>query len=115
MINLLAVDADTAAIGVVEAHEQVDDGGLTRACGANDGNRLSRLDLKIQIFDDGFFGDISKADVLDIYVAADILKDFGVGIVCFFRGFVDDAKDALRRRTSRLKLMQNIGKLIDGA
>src|SRR5271169_3494152 len=47
--DIPAVDADGAALDLVEAGEEVDDGRLAGARGPDQGDRLSRLDLEAEV------------------------------------------------------------------
>src|SRR5207253_6435223 len=51
-----AVEADRAAIDLVEAHEQIDDGRLAGARRANDRDRLSRRNIEAEVLDERLLG-----------------------------------------------------------
>ena len=64
-----AGDFDGAAVDIIEPHEQVDEGGLAAAGGADDGDALAGLDVQRQTLDERAVGQIAEGDVLDLDVA----------------------------------------------
>ena len=67
--DVVAGDGDGAAVDVIEPHEQVDEGGLAAAGGADDGDALAGLDVQRQALDERAVGQIAERDVLDLDVA----------------------------------------------
>ena len=66
--DIVPVDQDAPFAGVVEARQQVDDAGLARACGAQQGDGLAGASLEVDIFEHGLAaahvaeGDVFKLD-----------------------------------------------------
>ena len=75
----LSVDEDAALIHVVEPHEEVDDGGLSRPGGSHDGHLLSRLHLDVQVPDQGLGLVVGEAHVPELHPAPDVLRRQGTG------------------------------------
>ena len=63
--DVVAVQGDRAGIHVVEAHQQLDHGGLACAGGADDGDLFAGVDGAAEIVDDGLFGHIAELDVVE--------------------------------------------------
>ena len=59
-----AVVADLAAVDVVEAVDEVGDGGLPRAGGAHQGDLLPRLGRNLDVVKDGLAGGIAEVHVV---------------------------------------------------
>ena len=74
-----------AAVHIVEAHEQLDDGGLARAGGADDGNTLAVFDMGGKVMDDGLFRCVAKVHMLKGHIAFDAA--FGQGAFAGVRLF----------------------------
>ena len=69
LFDVDAVIADLAALDVIEAVNQVGDGGLARAGGAYKGDLLPRLGVKGDIVEHDFVGHIAKRHVLKDHIA----------------------------------------------
>ena len=72
------IHINLAGDGLVEAHQQVDDGCLAGAGGPDDGNHLARLGVEIHVAEDGLFRAVGEIDVLELDFAADLRKLLGV-------------------------------------
>jgi hypothetical protein len=64
--NVLAVDKDTAFLGVVVSEEQAQDGGFSAAGGTDDGNLLACWDREVQVLEDRSVGAVSEGDILEL-------------------------------------------------
>src|SRR5439155_18943067 len=60
-----AVEADRAAVDLVEAHEQFDDGRLAGARRANDRDRLSRRNIEAEVLDERLLGLIAEGHAVE--------------------------------------------------
>src|SRR5207247_4707995 len=77
--HVVAIDQHLATAHVVEARDQVGDGGLARAGGADEGDGLPGFDLEAHVLDDRPARVIRAADVFERDVAADRRKLDRVG------------------------------------
>ena len=64
--NVHAVEGDATAIDVVEAHEEVDQGGLAGPRGPHDGDSLAGLDAQRQVADELDVGVVGEADAVHL-------------------------------------------------
>jgi hypothetical protein len=62
--QIIAVYSDRPFAGVIEARQQVDDGRLSRAGGAQQGDRIARLGLETDVFQNG----LSALEIAEGYV-----------------------------------------------
>ena len=67
-----AVEGDAAGCGFVEAQQQVDQGGLARAGGADDGDGLVRGDGEIQVLDQWLGRLVAEGDLLEVHPPHDL-------------------------------------------
>ena len=67
--DFIPVDQNAAAVDVIKAHQQVNDGRLPRAGRADDGDRLAGLGVDRKRFQDGLLGRIAEVDVFHLYPA----------------------------------------------
>jgi len=72
--DVLPVYGDGAAVQLVEAHQQVDQGGLAAAGGAHDGHHLVGAHLQVQVVDQGALRCVAEAHMAKLHVA---LRDHG--------------------------------------
>src|SRR5215213_10385763 len=81
---------------VVEARDEVDERGLPRARGSEDGDRLTRPCGKGHAREDvALAAGVPKRDVVEIYPAGDGEEDGGVGGILYVEGGVEDVEDPL--------------------
>ena len=64
--DINAVNQDLAAIDFVEAHQQIDEGGLAGASRTNNRDHLARLGVDIHVFHQDFFRAVTKLDMLEL-------------------------------------------------
>ena len=108
------VQADLAALRVVEAHEQIDKGGLAAARGTDDGYPLARLNGKVKIPDQRLGRIIGEMYVPDLHTAPDQL---GTLRVFRFRTALrrfDQIKDPAGAGQGILQFCDHAGYLIEG-
>ena len=115
LLNLVVVDVDRAPLLVVKAHQQVDDRGLARAGGADNGRDRAGRGAERQVVQDDLAGFIAEGNVLHAHVALRLGQGNAVRRVLGLAGLVDQAEHALARRQCRLKLGDDVGHLVDGA
>lgn len=116
-----AVDEDFSLRRLIEAADEVDDGGLAAAGFADKGNSLPVLDVQVEVLQHLFALFVAEGDVLKVNVADELGPVFGLGveIVAVLRhhfgrihniGFrFQQADDALRRRLVRIAVPQRCG------
>ena len=105
---------DGTAVHIIEAHEQVDEGGLAAAGRADDGNALAGLYGEIQIFDQMLLRRVGERDVLQLYAAGDGFKLLRVQCVRRFGRLVDQLEDPCGAGQRVLKLRDHAGDLVEG-
>ena len=66
-----AVDRDDAALAVVEAQQQVDDGRLAGARAADETDLLARTDVQVELVDDAAVLAVVERDIVEADVAID--------------------------------------------
>ena len=110
-----AVHSDDPVAGVVEAHEQIDDGGLARPRGAHDGHGLAGSGLQIQVVKHGLLRGIAEADVLRLHMAPAVGQLPGPVEVLGLLRLVQQLEDPLRGGQSGEDLVDDIGYFGDGA
>ena len=108
-----AVDAQAARVHVVETLQQLDDGRLAGAGGANDGHGLTGLGRAAKVVDDGLLGCVAKAHVVELHAALAHGRDLRVCGVLLL-GCGQELKDALGGRGHRLHGVAHVGQLLDG-
>ena len=79
VLNVDVVDGDGAALDVVEAADEVDDGAFAGAGGADDGEGLAGFDAEGEVFDDPVFVFVGKPDVFEFDGAVEFGGDDGGG------------------------------------
>ena len=66
MPEIIAIDFDGAGVGFFEGHQESEDGGLSRATGADDGDMLAGEDVEVESIEDGdvaeFLDDAAHSD-----------------------------------------------------
>ncbi len=110
----LAVNENPAAVLVVEARQQRDDGGLSRARGADNGDLLALFRGDGGVLEHRLAGNVGEGDVADLDVALDVGDIFGLGRI-LLRLLVHHLEHALRARQRRLDGVEQVCDLRDGA
>ena len=108
-----AGDFDGAAVDIIEPHEQIDEGGLAAAGGADDGDALAGLDVQRQALDERAVGQIAEGDVLDLDVAVrhELYGVLRFGGLVFS---VQQLEHAGRAGQSVLQLGHDAGNFVEG-
>ena len=96
VFEVITVNAYGARIGVVEAADEVDDGGFARAAGSDEADELPGLCAEGYALEDRGAVFVGKGDVLKFNAAVQTVKGEGVGGVFYFGLGVQDFKDATR-------------------
>ena len=109
-----AVDGDCTLVNVVEAVEEVGDGGLARARRADEGDLLACVGVEAHVLQHRLPGDIAEGDVVQNDLALHVIHGDGVGGVGGLGGFVHDGKDALRACQRREDGGHLHGQVVDG-
>ena len=63
--DILPVQQNFAAVHVIKPHQQVDNGGFSRAGGADDGHTLAGMDTEVQILDQRLALAVGKCGVVE--------------------------------------------------
>src|SRR5262249_38331859 len=64
-----AVERDASRVELVEAHDEVDEGGLAGAGGSDDRDRLSWVDGQGEVLDERLIGLVAEGDLLETDLA----------------------------------------------
>ncbi len=112
--HIQAVDQHRAAVDIVEARDQVDDGGLAGAGWADDGDRLAGLGGEADVLQHRLSCLIGGADVLEVHLALDGGHLDGIRLVHDLRLDVQQAEDALAAGDGVLDVGPQDGDLLDG-
>ena len=94
VFEVVGVNAHGAGVGVVEAADEVDDGGFARAAGSNEADELAGLHVEGDVLEDRGSVFVGKGDVLKFNAAVQAVKGARVGGVFYFGLGVQDFKDA---------------------
>ena len=114
--HIVAVQGDGTGIHIIEAHEQLDHGGLACAGGADDGHLLAGLDLTAEIVDDGLVRGVAEAHMVkgDLSVNVGGVGAAGrVGQLRLLR-LVQKLEHALGSSSHALQHIGHLRKLLDG-
>ena len=101
-------------IRVVKPHEQVDDGGFPTACGAHNGDAISRAGSHIHIFYKLLLRCIGKTDIMGFHKPSRIPKRPGVRCIRCFGLRIQQGENSFRSCKGRLHLCNNGGHLVEG-
>ena len=113
--DVVAIDFDAAAVEIIEAHEEVYNGGLASTGRADERDGLAGLGLEGDVFEDVLLLGVAEGDVVEVDVAFGLVHQIGGGLVHGFGLGIHDFEYALRagqRRLNRRDLMRDF---VDGA
>ncbi len=96
---------------IVKAEEQVDQGSLARPGGADDGHRLARPHVDVQILVEKFSLFVAKLNAAKLDLAPEFFELRSCGIIWDFFLFVQHLKYPLRRRHGGLEDVGDAGRL----
>jgi len=106
VLDVVPIHQNRAAVHIVEAHEQLDHGGLAGAGGSDDRDALPGVRVEGEVVDDDFIRAVAKAHVPEIHAPHHLLqlhRRFSVGS---FLRFGQEFEDALRGGGG---LLQDVG------
>ena len=106
-------DADRAALGLVEAADQIDERGLSAARGANQGNGFAPLDLQAKAGEHRVVGLVPEIHLVEHDVAADGARVHCARLVHHVWHRVDQGKDTLSGGDGMLHLGVHSRHLLD--
>ena len=86
LVDIDAVIADLAVVDIVEAVDQVGDGRLAGAGGADKGQLLARFRIQGDVVQDGLFRGVAEVDVIETHVALELGVGQGAVVVRMFPG-----------------------------
>ena len=114
--HIVAIQGDGTGIHIIEAHEQLDHGGLACAGGADDGHLLAGLDLTAEIVDDGLVRGVAEADMAECHLTVDAAGVGPAGRVCLLILFrlVQKFEHPLSGSGHTLQHVGHLRKLLDG-
>ena len=112
--HIHAVNFDRAMRHIVEARQQVDDGGLARARWTDDGNGLPRFCGEGNFLQDRHAVFVFMRDFVELNLAFDLGHRFGFGLVNHGGFFIENGKDAFRACDGILDICPQHGDLLDG-
>lgn len=96
VFEVMTVNAHGSEVGIVEAADEVDDGGFARAAGPDEADELPGLCAEGYALEDGGSVFVGKGDVLKFNAAVQAVKGERVGGVFYFGLGVQNFKDATR-------------------
>ena len=106
---------DLPVLDLVEAGQQVDDGGLAGPGWAHQGDGLPGSGFQGHVLDDRGARLVAEADVLEAHMPLSRLQRQGIGSILDLRRGVDDLEDPLRAGQRRLDGVVHVGKLLQRA
>ena len=108
IMRVHAVEADMAAVDLVESHEQVDQRGLAGAGRADDGGAVARLGRERDVLHQRTIRIVSELHMLEVDAAADWLgHPLRLGGIGFDLVLVQDVEHALHRSQGRLQAVDH--------
>ena len=112
IVNVHPVHRDLPGIDVVEAHEEVYDGGLSGAGGTDQGDLLPGLHLQVEIIDDLLPGHIAEIHMAELDHS--VARRHRLRPAPVLALLIQDREDPLRACDRRLDLAEQLCKLVDG-
>ena len=112
--HINAINAHRAIGDVVEARQQVDDGGLARAGGADDGNGLAWFSLQADILQDRNALLVRGMDMIELHAPLDDWERLRAGLVFHLRHLVEEIEDALTAGNGALDVGPQHRHLLNG-
>ena len=112
-VNGVAVHLQGAAVDLVKAHQQVDQGGFAAAGGADQGNALAGLNAQVHVFNQGHIRHIAELDMLKLHTACTVGQGNGIGGIGQDGVFVNKVEHTLRTGQGVLQLGHNAGNIIE--
>ena len=113
MFDILAVDADRAAVTVIKPGQQAGDGGFTGAGRTYQADSLSGFHYKGQVMNNFIAFIIGKRYMLKTYIASYSRKHPRIRLVLHLFRKIQYIKDTLRRRKRFLNISYNTGNPLD--
>ena len=98
------IDSDVARVGVVEAHEEIDDGSLAGASGADEGDLLTRFNLAGKIGDSRLILRVAEIKVVEGDCTSDFFNSLRGGWIGSFLRLFEEIENALGGSGSALKI-----------
>ena len=112
--DVLSVNRDAAGIDLIEASQQVDDGGFACTCGTDERDGLSCLCFESHIFDDELIGVVAERDVSEVNFSFEGNRQGGVRSGVQFHWCIDNFEDAFRTRQRGLDRVVHVCQLSQG-
>ena len=109
--QVVAVHADRAVVGVVEAPDELRGRGLAAAGLADEGEASARRYVDVDCVQHRLLA-VGERDAIDVQIALDALRALGAGLVGDLRLRVEHRCDLLHRGAGRLHLPVQVGQLL---
>ena len=110
ILDVMPIHQNGPAVDVIEAHQQLNHGGLAGTGGADDGDLLAGFGIEGKVIDDDLIGVVTEVNILEIHTTFDLAQlNRCSGIGNFFR-FSQELEDTL---SSSHGLLENIGDIGD--
>ena len=111
--HVVAVHRHAAGVDVVEAHEQVDEGGLSAAGVADERNAAPGLGGKVEVLQDRAAGRVREGHVVERDFALDAAELEGSLGVRLLERLVDELKEVARAGDGVLQLRDHAGDVVE--
>ena len=112
--DVRSLHLDGAFVHIVKPHQQVDDGGLAAAGGANQGHPLAGFHLQVEVLNQGLLFPVGEAHLLDGHLPLGVLEHPGVGVVGDLGPLLNQLEHPARAGQGVLQLCHHAGNLIKG-
>ena len=111
--NVLSVNSDTSAVGIVESAQQIDDCCLTGTGRSHDRDRLSLIHMKADILQDRNTILIAEGYMLKVNISLNLRHFDGIRLVCDLHRFIDCLEDTFQIGNCRQHAVIKAGNRVD--
>ncbi len=111
--DVVPVDADAAAVHVVEAHQQVDEGGFPRPRSAHDGDAAAGGDVEVEVLDQPAVRRVGEGDVLKLHVPRTAFQPQGARRLRRLGWQVQHFENPLGRGRGGLNLREDVRDVVE--
>ena len=114
LFDIYAVDKYLALLYVVISADKRQYGGLTRACGAYEGNSIAGFYLEGNVLQHPFVLDIGEPYVFEFDIALDLVELDGVGLVHYLGNYIKYGIDLFGGGKCCLQTVELLCKVLNG-